>query len=210
MPLTRQIALFTHSLRQSMSEYEVRLTKETEQTLASYYELLLRWNERLHLVAPCPPAEFATLHVLESLVVTNHFREGASVIDVGSGAGLPIIPCLIARPDIKATLVESSQKKSVFLREALKAIGALKRTTIITKPFEEVSAPKADFLTCRALDDFTSKLPALIHWAPTDSTLLLFGGENLRQQLLTLKCGFDERLLPTSERRFLFQVKKPD
>jgi 16S rRNA (guanine527-N7)-methyltransferase len=202
-----QIALFRDALRSSASMYDVQLSKETEQTLADYYELLLRWNERLHLVAPCPPKDFATMHVLESLVATNLLTEGAHVIDVGSGAGLPIIPCLIARPDIQATVIESSQKKSVFLREALKAIGALKRATIVTKPFEEASAPNADFLTCRALDGFASKLPALIQWAPTDSTLLLFGGENLRQQLLTLKCGFDESLLPASERRFLFQVK---
>ena len=207
--MQEQITLFTDSVRRSMSDYDVRLSVEVQNQLATYYELLLRWNERLHLVAPCPPKDFATMHVLESLIVTNYLMEGASVIDVGSGAGLPIIPCLIARPDIKATLIESSQKKSVFLREALKAIDALKRATIVTKPFEEVSAPDADFLTCRALDDFTAKLPALIQWAPANSTLLLFGSENLRQQLLTLKCDFDDRLLPASERRFLFQVKKP-
>jgi len=207
--MQEQITLFTDSVRRSSSDYGVQLSDEIQNQLATYYELLLRWNERLHLVAPCPPKDFATLHVLESLVVTNYLPQGASVIDVGSGAGLPIIPCLIARSDIKATLIESSQKKSVFLREALKAIGALKRATIVTKPFEEVPAPDADFLTCRALDDFTAKLPALIQWAPTDSTLLLFGGENLRQQLSTLKCDFDERLLPASERRFLFPVKKP-
>ena len=43
--------------------------------------------------------------------------------DIGSGGGLPIIPCLIARPDLEATLIESSQKKVVFLREALNRLG---------------------------------------------------------------------------------------
>src|SRR5262245_26051758 len=131
-----QVELFQRTLRKEMSIYDVKLSPPMFEQLGRYYELLLRWNERLHLIAPCSAEEFATRHVLESLTLTKHFAEGTSVVDIGSGAGLPIIPCLIARSDICATLIESSQKKSVFLREALKFIGALKRGTILSKPFE--------------------------------------------------------------------------
>ena len=191
-----------------MSAYGIELSEERQTAFATYYELLLRWNERLHLVAPCSPEEFATKHVLESLTVGGHFTQNANVVDIGSGAGLPIIPCLITRPDITATLIESSQKKSVFLREALKSIGAIKRANIVTKPFEESMAPTAEFVTCRALDNFSSKLGTLIRWAPSASTLLLFGGGSLRQQLTAQNCEFTETLLPCSDQRFLFQLKK--
>ena len=203
-----QVKSFRKALRENSSVYGLQLSAENESDLARYYELLLRWTERLHLVAPCSPEEFATKHVLESLTLAGHFTQNANVVDIGSGAGLPIIPCLITRPDISATLIESSQKKSVFLREALKSIGALQRANIVTKPFEESIAPAAEFVTCRALDNFGSKLATLIRWAPPASTLLLFGGDNLRQELTAQNCEFTETLLPCSHQRFLFQMKK--
>jgi 16S rRNA (guanine527-N7)-methyltransferase len=206
--MVEQVKVFRDSLRKGMSTYDVKLSPAVLDQLGAYYELLLRWNERLHLVAPCSAEEFARRHVLESLTLTNHFTPNASLIDIGSGAGLPIIPCLIARPDLKATLIESSQKKSVFLREALKTVGALKRATIVSKPFDSLSAPSAEYVTCRALDDFSEAVASLARWAPTGSTLLLFGGPTLRQRLDDLNLQVTETLLPNSDRRFLFEVTR--
>ena len=203
-----QVKVFRDSLRKGMSPYDVKLSPAMLDQLGAYYELLLRWNERLHLVAPCSAEEFARRHVLESLTLTKHFTPNASVIDIGSGAGLPIIPCLIVRPDLKTTLIESSQKKSVFLREALKTVGALKRATIVSKPFDSLSPPNAEYVTCRALDDFSEAVASLVRWAPTGSTLLLFGGPSLRQRLDDLNLKTNETLLPNSDRRFLFEVTK--
>ena len=153
-----------------MGSFSLDLPGETVTRLGEYYSLLTRWNDRLHLVAPCAPEEFAVRHVLESLLLLRYLPSDASVADIGSGAGLPIIPCLIARPDLEATLIESSQKKSVFLLEALKQLGL--KGTIIARRFEEVEAPSVSFVTCRALDQFTTKVSALINWAPQGSTLL--------------------------------------
>ena len=204
----QQVNLFQECLRKEMSTYDLQLSPPMLEQLSAYYELLLRWNERLHLVAPCSAEEFATKHVLESLTLTKHFAASATVVDIGSGAGLPIIPCLVARTDLSATLVESSQKKSVFLREALKTIGALKRGSILSKPFESVTSPSAEYVTCRALDDFMQAVPSLIHWAPPGSTLLLFGGPNLNERLNELNLEIRATLLPNSDRRFLFEVTK--
>ena len=205
----QQVKIFQESLRKGMSTYDVQLSPPMLERLGGYYELLLRWNERLHLVAPCSAEEFATRHVLESLTLTKHFAASGTVVDIGSGAGLPIIPCLVARTDISATFIESSQKKSVFLREALKTIGALKRATILSKPFESVASPRSEYVTCRALDDFMEAVPALIHWAPSGSTLLLFGGPTLKERLNELNLETQVSLLPNSDRRYLFEIKKP-
>ena len=178
-----------------MASYDLALTAETLSQLAEYYRLLTHWNERLHLVAPCTPEEFATRHVLESLMLLKHLPQNAKIADVGSGAGLPIIPCLIARADLEATLIESSQKKAVFLREALNAVG--RKATIVAKRFEEIEAPAVSFVSCRALDQFAEKVSTLIAWAPQGATLLLFGGEALLP-------GAKKFLIPSSERRFLF------
>ena len=199
---------FEQALTTSMRDYGIALSTETIQGLVDYSSLLTRWNERLHLVAPCEPEQFATRHVLESLLLLRFLPPSAGVVDIGSGAGLPIIPCLIARPDLSATLIESSQKKSVFLREALNQIGLSKRAQIIAKTFEETTAPNVGYVTCRALDKFLNKISVLVEWTPAESVLLLFGGEALRQQLDSLRTHYTEFLIPFSEKRFIYEVTK--
>ena len=192
---------FEQSLRSNESVFGLELSPEILAKLNDYYELLSRWNARLHLVAPCSPEEFATRHVLESLMLLKHLPHDAKIADIGSGAGLPIIPCLIARPDLHATLIESSQKKSVFLREALKQLNL--NSTVIARPFEEIQPPDVSFVSCRALDQFVDKVSTIVKWAPQGSTLLLFGGETLRQKLGE---RIQEFKIPLSEKRFLFVV----
>ena len=193
---------FAQSLISNMGSFDLDLSTETITLFGDYYSLLTRWNDRLHLVAPCSPEEFAVRHVLESLLLLPHLPQNAGVADIGSGGGLPIIPCLIARPDLNVTLIESSQKKVVFLREASNQLGL--HTTVIASPFEDIPAPPVSFVTCRALDQFMRKLPALINWAPRGSTLLLFGGETLGEQLRRASVNFEQFLIPQSEKRYLF------
>jgi 16S rRNA (guanine527-N7)-methyltransferase len=176
--------------------------------LAIYYELLNEWNSRLHLVAPCSAKEFARRHLLESLFAVSFLPAGATIIDVGSGAGLPIIPCLIARPDLRATLIESSAKKSVFLREALKRTFVAESTSVVAKRFQDVTDVHAQVVTCRALDRFEESLPDLIEWSRS-STLFLFGGVSLREKLGELGVGLRAHLLPGSQQRFLIIAEHP-
>src|ERR1044071_2058936 len=192
---------FEQSLRANMASFDLDLSQETLTQLGDYFSLLTRWNDRLHLVAPCTPEEFATRHVLESLLLLKHLPQKAKIADVGSGAGLPIIPCLVVRPDLEATLIESSQKKAVFLREALNAVG--RKATIVARRFAEVVAPDVSFVSCRALDQFTTKLPELIEGAQKGATLLLFGGEGLLPDAKRI-------LIPGSDRRFLIILNTDD
>ena len=185
-----------------MGSYDLDLSQETLTQLGEYYSLLTRWNDRLHLVAPCAPEEFATRHVLESLLLLKYLPQDAKIADVGSGAGLPIIPCLIARADLEATLIESSPKKAVFLREALNAVG--RRASIVARRFEDIEAPDVSFVSCRALDQFRDKLAELIEWAPKGSTLLLFGSDELPLP------GSNRILIPQSVKRFLYVFAADD
>jgi 16S rRNA (guanine527-N7)-methyltransferase len=197
---------FDKALAGHAPAFGVRLGDEERSCLGDYFKLVSSWNRRLHLVAPCPPAEFATRHVLESLLALRFIGEGATVVDVGSGAGLPIIPCLVARSDIKAVLVESSRKKAVFLREALTSLGRNDAARVVAERFEKTEPPAADFLTCRALERFTEVLPQLVEWAARVPALLLFGGASMRSKLEEAGLPFDSNLIPESESRFLFVV----
>jgi len=199
---------FTESLQRDALLFGISLGQSELSRLGSYYELLLHWNPRLHLVAPCSPAEFARRHVLESLLVLPYLKSGARVVDVGSGAGLPIIPCLLARPDISANLIESSPKKGVFLREALKSLQLDERAAVTSTRFERMPSPEAEAITCRALDRFETLLPRLIEWAPVGCYLLLFAGESIESQLKAAQLPFETVAVPTSERRQLIILKR--
>jgi 16S rRNA (guanine527-N7)-methyltransferase len=203
-----QLEEFREALASEAGVYQARISVEATERLSEYYLLLTKWNPRLHLVAPCSPREFATRHVLESLMLLPHLPQNATVADVGSGAGLPIIPCLIARPDIRATLIESSKKKAVFLREALNRTETTS-ATVIAKLFEETATPDVSVITCRALEQFTAKLPKLIEWSPQAITLLLFGGEELRKSIAEQGLSYSAVHLPNSTRRFLFVINRP-
>lgn len=199
---------FDKALEVHATEFDVELSPDATKKLNDYYALLLKWNPRLHLVSPCSPEEFAVRHVLESLLLLNHLPRNASVIDVGSGGGLPIIPCLATRDDLRATLIESSQNKAVFLNEALREIRAADRAKVIAARFEDVVVTEADFLTCRALDRFGKILPKLVAWARPTTILLLFGGESLRIQLEVLLPFVTGEQIPQSNRRFLIIARR--
>ena len=198
---------FEEALVHNASAYGVDLNEELIQRLADYYRLLSTWNPRLHLVAPCSADEFAQRHILESLLLLEYLPSGSRVVDIGSGAGLPIIPCLTARADLSAVIIESSKRKAVFLREALSVTGTSTSAKVIPERFEDVPTPPADFVTARALDRFIETLPELIDWSPRLSTLLLFGGPDLGNALVKQATGFEEISVPNSERRFLFVVE---
>jgi 16S rRNA (guanine527-N7)-methyltransferase len=199
---------FDKAVAEGAARFRIRLDEEARARLGVYFELVAAWNTRMHLVAPCTPAEFATRHVLESLMALRFMNEGSTVLDVGAGAGLPSLPCLVVRRDLRGVLVEASLKKSIFLREALSRLELLGRARVVAERFERLEAPAADCLTCRAIERFKEILPALLAWASPVPTLLLFGGEGLRQRLELEGLAFESVRVPESERRFLFVVRR--
>ena len=201
--MATQRADFSKAIETHAPDFGVKLSDDQIALLADYYELLIKWNERLHLVAPCSPEEFAIRHVLESLTLLPHFSPSASVVDVGSGGGLPIIPCLLIRKDLHATLVESSKRKTVFLREALRLVSSPERAAVLNARFEELEFAATDFLTCRALDRFSQLLPLLIERIGPRTTLLLFAGDALGKQIQSLIPSARLERVPHSEKRFL-------
>ena len=194
---------FNESVKANAQEFRIKLHAHQINRLTDYYSLVMKWNERLHLVAPCSPQEFSIRHVMESLLLLGHLPVNASIVDVGSGAGLPALPCLLVRDDLKATLIESSQKKGVFLREALRAVKPADRAQLTVARFENIPSPKADFVTCRALDRFEDILPDLVEWAPPNATFLLFAGHGVRKRIESIFSNVQVELIPRTEQRFL-------
>ena len=196
---------FIEAIGQHQSAYGIDLPESVIARLANYYEFIQEHNPILHLVGPCSPEEFAIRHILESLTLLEFLPANTRFADIGPGAGLPSIPCLIARDDLSAVLIESKEKKTTFLRGAVAELGLDTRAKIINKQFSEVTRPHVTHVTCRALDKFTAKLPQLLKWAG-ERELLFFGGPALREELQKLGLRVDEKLMPGSEQRFLLRA----
>ena len=195
---------FTEAINTHQAAFGLGLADEQIARLADYYELILEHNEFLHLVAPMTPEEIAIRHILESLTLLEYLPMTTKLADVGAGAGLPSIPCLLVRDGLKAILIESKEKKAKFLETAIERLGLLTRVKIVNSQFEETDLGSCEFVTCRALDKFTEKLPRLLKWSRKQK-FLFFGGKNLAEALQKQGVLFDQKLMPMSEQRFLFR-----
>jgi 16S rRNA (guanine527-N7)-methyltransferase len=185
--------------------FDLELSETTLVRLADYYDLIREHNPLLHLVAPCPAETFAVRHLLESLLLLNCLPNGARFADVGTGAGLPAIPCLIAWRDLHARLIESKAKKATFLVHAANKLDLVARTEIIPRQFTETVPGDCEFVTCRALDRFAARLPKLLKWCG-QRTCLFFGGPDLRDTIVSNAELVAEHLIPFSEKRYLYIV----
>lgn len=198
---------FISAIQFNQAGFGLELIDARIDRLADYYELIQLHNPVLHLVAPCSAEEFAVRHVLESLTLLEFLSRGARFADVGTGGGLPSIPCLLVRDDLTAVLIESKEKKARFLNEAAERLGISETAVIVNRQFEEVTDRDFSFVTCRALDKFTEKLPRLLKWSG-QRRLLFFGGNSLAEFLIKASLKFEKRLMPLSEQRFLFIIDR--
>jgi 16S rRNA (guanine527-N7)-methyltransferase len=104
-----------------------RLSSTQLAQIATYTDLLLKWNAHINLTAVRDPEEIITRHFGESLFAARQLLSAnatdQTVVDVGSGAGFPGLPLKIWCPGLSLTLAEAHQKKAVFLREVVRALG---------------------------------------------------------------------------------------
>lgn len=97
--------------------HNISLSESLYEKLDCYAASLIAYNENVNLTAITAPQEIFTKHFLDSLLLLRHCEipTGASILDVGSGAGFPSVPIFLARPDLKLTLLDSLNKRIVFL-----------------------------------------------------------------------------------------------
>ena len=105
-------------LQEGLRAMDIPLEAPAQDRLVAYLQLIGKWNKVHNLTAVREPGQMVVLHLLDSLSVLPHLAGARTILDVGTGAGLPGIPLAIARPDLAVTLLDSSHKKATFLRQA--------------------------------------------------------------------------------------------
>ncbi|MBE6750179.1 MAG: 16S rRNA (guanine(527)-N(7))-methyltransferase RsmG [Ruminococcaceae bacterium] len=156
-------------------EFGVVLNDEKIKKLNLYGSLLLEWNEKMNLTAISEPEEVLFKHFYDCILLLKHCEipQNSTLVDVGTGAGFPGMVLKIVRDDLDITLLDSLNKRLVFLNEVISKLGLEKIKTVHSRA-EEAGMNKAfrekfDFATARAV----AALPVLLEYC---TPLLKVGG----------------------------------
>ena len=106
-------------LKTLFDRYQIEYTEEMLEKLNKYYNIVSEQNQTMNLTRIVSKEDFAIKNILDSVLPIKIIPNGATVVDVGTGAGLPGIPIKILRPDIKLTLIDSLQKRVNFLKKVV-------------------------------------------------------------------------------------------
>lgn len=171
----------------------VTLTEEQITRLGDYLARLLAMNEQMNLTSVTDPTEAWTRHIFDSLTLIPHLAPlgpGARLLDVGSGGGVPGIPLAIARPDLRITLLEATQKKATFLSAVVEALGCSQVTVENARAEQLSSSPlqgSFDAVTARAVARLDALLPWTAPFAKVGGCLLFIKGQKAAEELVEAK-----------------------
>ncbi|NVK23122.1 MAG: 16S rRNA (guanine(527)-N(7))-methyltransferase RsmG [Kangiellaceae bacterium] len=116
----------------------VELSNTQAEQLLSYLSSLLKWNKAFNLTAITNPEQALHLHLLDSIAVSPAIQSYDSLLDVGTGGGLPGIPLAILNPQKEFSLLDTNSKKTRFLKQVSYELG-LKNVTVINKRVQDFS-----------------------------------------------------------------------
>ena len=143
--------------------------------LLKYVELLDKWNKTYNLTAVRKPDQMVTRHLLDSLSICPYLR-GKSILDVGTGAGLPGIPLAIAFPERHFTLLDSNNKKTRFVIQAVSEL-ELSNVDVVQSRVENVQFPEQfDTIITRAFSSIGEMLQQTSHLLAKDGVFLAMKG----------------------------------
>src|SRR5439155_27065205 len=117
------VAAFTETLLKIAGPSGLSLSEQELRRFEIHYHLLRRWSRRMNLTGLKDDSTIVRRHFLEPIAIADLLDDGGRLVDIGSGCGFPAVPLKILRPGLELVLVESSEKKSAFLRALIRELG---------------------------------------------------------------------------------------
>ncbi len=205
------------------TENHLPLSDDQKNAFLRYAALLLEWNQKMNLTAITDPQEIAVKHFIDSisLLKTVELKADASLIDIGTGAGFPGIPLKIMRPDLQVTLLDSLNKRLIFLEEVCSSL-KIKVSLLHARAEEYGQKPeyreKFDYAVSRAVANLPSLCEYCIPYIKVGGYFISMKGPDGTAELQTagnavkmLGCKADatHRLsLPDNSDRTIICIKK--
>lgn len=175
------------TFKEKLSKKCPELAEEMQQQFQDYMNLLLEWNEKINLTAITEEDEIILKHFVDSLTISKYIKEGNSIVDVGTGAGFPGIPVKIARKNVKVTLVDSLNKRILFLNEVIEKLGLENIETLHFRA-EEFGQNKKyresfDIATSRAVANLSTLVEYLLPLVKVGGICICMKGSEIKEEL---------------------------
>lgn len=172
-------------LKEFANKISISLNEKQVDKFINYKNLLKEWNEKINLTAITDDEEIVIKHFIDSLTIEKYIEEDASIIDVGTGAGFPGIPIKIVREDIKLTLLDSLNKRILFLQEILNE-NNLENAICIHGRAEDFGKDlkyreKYDIATARAVANMSTLLELCMPFVKVGGKFICMKGNNLEE-----------------------------
>lgn len=166
---------FREALEEGAGRLGLALSAEAKQLLERFADRLLAWNRKVNLTAITAPAEVAEKHLLDSLLLLRSLGGARTLLDVGSGGGLPGVALACARPELSVVCCDSVAKKVAFVKAVAVELGLTGVRGVVARAAgapEAEGLPRSEVVVSRAVSD-----PAA--WVPLGAAYVQAGGSLL-------------------------------
>lgn len=214
---------FSKELTKLASKIEIELSLDEIEKLYKFMYLLLEWNEKINLTAITEPKDIILKHFVDSITIRKYIKSENKVLDMGTGAGFPGIPLKIISSDTYFTLVDSLNKRIIFLNEVCDKLKLDKIENIHSRA-EELAKNKKyreqyDVVTSRAVARLASLVEYMLPFVKVGGRCICMKGSNVDEELIEAKKAInvlggeiekvDKFLLPNSDiERNIVIIKK--
>ncbi len=163
-----------------INENLVKLSEKQLKNLETFKETLINYNEKVNLTSITEDLDFEIKHIYDSLKGEKYFKKNSKCIEIGSGGGFPSIPIMILREDLSFTLVESVNKKCIFLKEIIDKLKL--NAKVINIRCEELAKNSQfresfDFVTARAVAKLNTLSEYCIPFLKKGGKFIAYKGE---------------------------------
>ena len=199
-------------LERGLDALPFAVSPEQRAQLAQYLILLNRWNAVHNLTAVRDPLQQVPRHVLDCLAVVPYLEDARTLVDIGSGAGLPALLLAVMRPQLAVLAVESNGKKAAFIRQAATAL-QLPNVQVAAQRAEDWRGAPQDIIISRALTSATAFVQMTAHFGGAHSRWLLMKGreaENVEAAGFTLHAAHPLQVPYLDAERVLLDIRRGD
>lgn len=177
-------------LAQGCSQLSFVVSDQQQLQLMSYLDLMFKWNKVANLTAITNQKDAVIKHLLDSLVASPYLENNNRVIDVGTGAGLPGIPLAIINPEINFTLLDTAQKRTRFVRQAVHELTLTNNVEVVTSRVEAYRSAAFDGVISRAFASLKDMLHSTQHLVGLHGRFFALKGQLDVQECAQLSASF--------------------
>lgn len=177
--------------KEKMKKKCPQLTELKIEQFEKYKNLLLEWNEKINLTAITEEDDIILKHFIDSMTILKYIEEYKTIVDVGTGAGFPGIPVKIAKTGIDVTLVDSLNKRLLFLEDVIRNLELKQIKTVHSRAEEfgqnKMYREKFDIATSRAVANLSVLVEYLLPLVKVGGKCICMKGSEIEEELKNSK-----------------------